>query len=139
VASQAAWASKPENREYYRGSENVERVRAWRKRNPRYWQREKPKESDALQETSNSEPVVNKINKSKRTGPALQDILKTQDPLVIGLIINLVDSALQEDIAGVTQRYIRQGRAIMGERPGGLYYGKTNRKHRTPAAGTVAV
>ena len=36
-ASQAHWRGKPENRDYWRGPEHVERVRAWRKAHPQYW------------------------------------------------------------------------------------------------------
>ena len=37
--SQRHWLSKPENRDYFRGSANVERVRQWRAKNPGYWKR----------------------------------------------------------------------------------------------------
>ncbi len=37
--SQSQWLSKPENRDVFRGSANVERVRQWRERNPGYWKR----------------------------------------------------------------------------------------------------
>jgi hypothetical protein len=35
--SQKYWHTKPENRNYWRGPEQVERVRAWRKAHPFYW------------------------------------------------------------------------------------------------------
>jgi hypothetical protein len=37
--SQKYWHAKPENRDYWRGSEQVERVRQWRKAHPQYWKR----------------------------------------------------------------------------------------------------
>ena len=50
-ASQARWLCRPENRDYFRGPENVERVRAWRAANPGYGQRSRRKQA-ALQETA---------------------------------------------------------------------------------------
>jgi hypothetical protein len=41
--SQQRWLAKPENWDYWRGAENVMRVRAWREANPRYWKRMKKK------------------------------------------------------------------------------------------------
>lgn len=37
--SQGKWRRKPENRDYFRGPEHVERVRAWRAKHPEYWKR----------------------------------------------------------------------------------------------------
>lgn len=41
AASQRRWLGKPENRDYFRGPEQVERVREWRKAHPGYSQRTK--------------------------------------------------------------------------------------------------
>jgi hypothetical protein len=37
--SQKRWLQKPENQDYFRGSQNVQRVQRWRKANPGYWRR----------------------------------------------------------------------------------------------------
>jgi len=37
--SQKYWRAKPENRNYWRGPEQVERVRIWRNAHPQYWKR----------------------------------------------------------------------------------------------------
>ena len=37
---QKQWLQRPENRDYWRGAERAEKVRAWRKRNPGYWRGE---------------------------------------------------------------------------------------------------
>jgi hypothetical protein len=37
AAAQANWLNKAENRSYFRGPENVERVQSWRERHPGYW------------------------------------------------------------------------------------------------------
>ena len=139
VASQEAWLGKPDNRDHFRGPENVERVKAWRAGNPGYWRRRRVKRADALQETLNLEYADDQPEKPKRAAPALQDILKSQDPLVLGLVIHLADTALQEDIVGMTQRLITKGRAMMGERPGGPTYDKQDRDGGTGAARAVAV
>jgi hypothetical protein len=39
AAAQAKWLNKAENRNYFRGRENVERVRQWRRRRPGYWRK----------------------------------------------------------------------------------------------------
>ncbi|MBL8407760.1 MAG: hypothetical protein JNJ81_08150, partial [Candidatus Accumulibacter sp.] len=41
AASRRAWLAKTENLDYFRGAENVARVKAWRAAHPRYWQRPK--------------------------------------------------------------------------------------------------
>ena len=43
--SRRRWSIKPENQHHFRGSENVENVRRWRKANPGYWKRAKKPES----------------------------------------------------------------------------------------------
>ena len=47
VQSQRQWLKRPENRDVFRGSANVERVRQWRDKHPGYWKRpaKGPKES----------------------------------------------------------------------------------------------
>ena len=70
AAQQRRWLGKPENRDYFRGPEHVERVRVWRAEHPGYW-------------------------RSHRRGHrvALQDALRSQGPVLIGLIAHLSDSA----------------------------------------------
>jgi hypothetical protein len=42
--SQKFWHAKPENQNYWRGPDQLERVRAWRKLHPFYWKKpQKPK------------------------------------------------------------------------------------------------
>ncbi len=49
--SQQLWLSKPENRDYFRGAENVRRVQQWRAEHPRYAKRSAGKPRRTLQET----------------------------------------------------------------------------------------
>lgn len=138
-ASQRRWCDKPENREHFSGTWNSERVRAWRKANPGYWRRNRSGVSTALQETLDLQ--VPEVEKEVRQDGevALQDLLQSQDPLVLGLVIHIADLALQEDIVGVTQRLITKGRAMMGGRPGGPHYDKKTCVGGSRAAGAVAV
>jgi len=48
--SQKYWHAKPENRNYWRGVENVRRVQEWRQAHPQYWKRPKTKRQVALQD-----------------------------------------------------------------------------------------
>ena len=50
--SQRRWLAKADNRDYFRGAENVERVRLWRSAHPHYWRRSSANTRSALQEHS---------------------------------------------------------------------------------------
>ena len=113
-ASQRRWLGKKENQDYFKGPENGERVRAWRKAHPGYWRKKRAVPGIALQEILKSQVAAPKQEAKQDAAIALQDLLRTQDPLVLGLMIHLTDPALKEDIVGMTQRLITQGRAAMG-------------------------
>lgn len=60
-ASQKRWASKPENRDYFRGPENVQRVQEWRARHQGYWHHQKQAQKDPpdpCQAGSSSEQII---------------------------------------------------------------------------------
>jgi hypothetical protein len=38
-SSQRRWLRKPDNQEYFRGEQHVDRVQSWRAQNPGYWQK----------------------------------------------------------------------------------------------------
>ena len=69
--AQHRWLSKDDNRDYFKGSAAVERVRAWRARNPGYWKRPKKRPQSALQDLSTTQPPVNKPQTSVK--PAKSD------------------------------------------------------------------
>jgi hypothetical protein len=54
-SSQRRWLRKPENQEYFRGEQHVERVQAWRARNPGYW-RKTVLNGEPLQEMIRAQP-----------------------------------------------------------------------------------
>ena len=76
VASQRKWLKKLENRDYFRGPENVRRVQQWRAAHPGYRRR--------------------KRSKSKTV---LQDLLTAQPFVLLGLIANFIGAALKKDKA----------------------------------------
>ena len=58
AARQKRWLSKPENENYFRGSEHVERVREWRRRHPEYWKQAGKEPQAPLQDALNSQHIV---------------------------------------------------------------------------------
>ena len=116
-ASQERWLNKPENNNYFRGALNVQRVQQWRRHNPGYW---KPKQSNktiVLQEPLTPQPSENNKDNSDFTNNALQDLLKAQPTVMIGLISNFIGSALQDDIAQTLLRMQQSGQDILYKTP----------------------
>lgn len=101
--SQRRWLSKPENRKYFRGPENVIRVQQWRKNNPGY----RKKTKYALQDSLIEQHAVNIDDTAKFANRPLQDSLIIQPAVIIGLIANITGLALQDDIAK-TLRFLQQ-------------------------------
>ena len=111
TASQKKWLSKPENKDYFRGPDNVKRVQEWRHNNPEYWKR--TKHAIALQDSLTTQPIENKTNNGKINVQPLQDLLTAQPPVIIGLISNLIGSALQDEIANTLLRMQQSGQEIL--------------------------
>lgn len=113
-ASQRRWLSQPANRDYFRGPENVERVKQWRQSHPGYWKKKSARPADiqapAPQGVVKSSPLV---TQSKRPG-TLQEVCITAHPAFIGLISMFTGSTLQEDIASTTRKLEARGRDILG-------------------------
>lgn len=117
----------------------MQRVREWRARHPGYWRRRRGKTGVALQETLLTQTLPPQKEAKQDEATALQDLLKSQDPLVLGLVMHVADIALQEDIVGVAQRLISKGRTMMGGRPHGPIYEKQNRDRGAGEARAVAI
>src|SRR5476651_2638397 len=109
AASQRKWASRPENREYYCGTEKRAKVRQWRAAHPGYSKRRSKLERDALPDISKAQVAEVQLEMKQDEHNALPDVLQTQDPLLVGLIAQLVGTALPEDIATVTGQLIARG------------------------------
>jgi len=148
-ASQRQWLSKPGNRDYFRGPENVQRVQDWRAEHPGYWKRQPRKPRSALQETCSAQVVASEGLAEKQapqvSRPALQDLCEVKTPLLVGLIAQFTDTALQEDIATFTRRLIARGQDILDQpsrrlaKGNRVYDAKENPAPGTPAAGAGAV
>ena len=113
AASQDRWLAKKENKNYFRGPENVSRVQEWRKHNPEYSQRKGDGEKNALQDHS-SEKITEKQDVTKQlTQDALQDFLMRQHAVLVGLIAHLIGIALQDDIVNTTRHLQQLGADIL--------------------------
>lgn len=110
-ASQKKWLNKPENKNYFKGPDHVERVQEWRKKNPGYWKRSKSK--IALQDHLIVQGVENTGGIEQKNAKALQDFLLAQPPVIIGLISNFIGSPLQDDIANTLLAMQQSGQDIL--------------------------
>ena len=123
VDSQQRWRQKPENVDYFRGSDNVKRVQLWRQANPGYWRRKPPEVSadpDALQETLTAQAMETQAlseGGEKPVQDALQDSFFLQPTILVGLIAQLTGCALQEDIALMARQLQQLGRDILNGSP----------------------
>lgn len=138
AASQQRWLTKPENRDYFRGAEHVQRVRAWREGHPGYARGAPAARSpkSAEQAPSSSQPLQDLVptqvpdaqqefdlavasqEVSRAVEPAapapLQDLLRQQPVVLIGLLAHLSASTLQDDIALAGQRLLQLGHDVLG-------------------------
>lgn len=142
AASQQRWLQKPENRDYFRGPENVKRVQQWRKANPGYWRRKPKSRKNALQDSLNSELSENNSDTIKFEHNALQDLLNAQPFVLIGLIANFTGSALQDDMDMTIRRLQQLGQDIVGDstrNQGGPYDIQVSYPSRTGSQSAQAV
>jgi hypothetical protein len=117
VASQQRWLDQTANRNYFKDSTHVERVRAWRQAHPGYWRRKRAETPHALQEDSAPQPSQNQSLDASFTPDALQDELFMQPTVLVGLIAHLTGLALQDDIVITTRRLQQLGRDILSGSP----------------------
>lgn len=141
AASQQAWLSKPENRDYFRGPDNVARVQAWRAAHPGYAKRCRRARGTALQDCSGAlqDRLIAQVAASARPPKpddevALQDLLSAQPPVVVGLIAHLTGMSLQDDIAAMTRTLHSRGRAVLGIDVPRPAYAKTPPRSKSGAA-----
>jgi len=118
AARQRRWREQAQNLEYFRGAWHVERVRAWRAAHPGYWRTHRRQRVVALQDALTLQ-VIEPVEVGGEVGArALQDALRLQGPVLIGLIAHLTDSALQDDIAATTRGLLELGQDILAGRAG---------------------
>lgn len=111
IAGHKKWLNKPENKDYFKGREHVERVRQWRKKNPGYWKRSTPQ--IVLQDHLIVQGTENTGGNDQKNAIALQDLLLAQPPVIIGLISNFIGSPLQDDIASTLFAMQQSGQDIL--------------------------
>jgi hypothetical protein len=116
AARQRRWLAQAPNRDYFRGPEHVQRVREWRARHPGYWRRHRGQVRLALQDALEGQAIDFPDGIGASADAALQDALRWQGPVLIGLIAHLSDSALQADIAATSRRLLQLGQDILGGR-----------------------
>jgi len=114
AASQRRWLAQPQNQDYFRGPIHVARVRAWRQSHAGYWcrspvERKAPLQDLCLRQLSETQ--------GKSASLALQEVVRAQPSVLIGLIAHLSDSALQEDIARTGRRLLQLGQDILAGKP----------------------
>jgi hypothetical protein len=111
--SQKKWLDRPENRNYFSGSVNVQRVQQWRNAHPGYWRRKASGRQNALQDVLCKNTKQKQLVKVTFNPCALQDILTNQQAVLIGLISHFTGSALQDDIASTVNRMQQLGTDIL--------------------------
>ncbi len=118
LASHRRWYRSEKADDHRDPEENKRRMREWREQHPKYWRRKGEVGSDALQETTASEPIDGQQVASSLNGAALQDMNFLQPALVVGLVAHLTGSALQDSIAETSRRFVLLGQDILGKGPG---------------------
>jgi hypothetical protein len=106
------WRGKSENKTYFQGKEQVERVRVWRKAHPGYWKRTaKPAGADP-NATSGGVHAPGTTGQNESEGGTLQKDWMPADPLVVGIIALIAGSTLQKDIVAACAGLIATGNEI---------------------------
>lgn len=117
AASQQKWLKKPENKNYYRGPENVQRVQDWRKENPGYGKRITSSPPKPLQDACEPEQTENMDNNAHFTKNALQDLCELQPSVIVGLIALFTGTSLQDNIEETLLRVQQLGQDILSFNP----------------------
>ncbi len=136
-ASQRRWLRKPENRDYFRGPEHVQRAQEWRRTHPENAgvRRVKDETPLPLQDDCHAQPSDNKTELVDLTkdsaikSPLLQELINAQPLVLFGLIAHLTGSLLQDDIARSSRSFIQLGQDILSttlSMQGGRHYGTAN-------------
>ena len=137
AASQQQWLSRPENRDYFRGVENCERVRLWRLANPGYRRKKRPATKSVLQDVLILQAFENEEIVTPVPSSVLQEILFVQPAMFVGLISVLTGYGLQEDIAASARSFLIRGEDILRMTPGSLSF-QDHENQNTPVPRTLA-
>jgi hypothetical protein len=123
AASQQRWTNN--NPTYFKGPDNVERVREWRRANPGRHLRKGsgPVLQDNCNQIADVKQEVTPFLPPDLPAlpPVLQDFCISQHPVFVGLIAHLTGCVLQDDIAMVTRRLEQLGQDVICSTTGGRY------------------
>jgi hypothetical protein len=111
--SQRRWLQKAENKNHFRGPENSQRVKEWRKHHPGYWRKKSAMPEEPLQDFCMAQAAQNEDVRNQEIPHALQDLCLMEPAVIVGLISTMAGSALQEDIASIAQQLRRKGQDIL--------------------------
>ena len=142
TANQQRWLAKAANHDYFRGPENVERVRAWRAAHPGYWRQSGralqehspaqatevegkivPLVSSALQEHSPAQATEIEGKTAPLVSSALQELSRAQPYVLMGLIAQLTGAVQQEDIVHTARRLQDLAQDILNASPERVHRG----------------
>lgn len=137
AASQRKWESRPENRDYYGGSEKATKVRAWQAAHPGYWKGRRNR-SAVLPEVLPAQSPPGERDPGPDGRTVLPEFWPGQPPILLGFIAQMTGSVLPEDSAVVANRLIARGQALMGRHPEKNHDRKTSPLSGTRAAGAAA-
>ena len=115
-AAQLKWSRKRDNRDHFKGSENVARVREWRLAHPQYW-----RDRRARARAKKAGLAVDKSLYAVARKLALQDAIDTQFSLLVGLVSQLTGHTLQDAIANHLRRSILEGHGILRQNTKGSH------------------
>lgn len=104
------WKSREENRDYFKGPWNVDRVKEWRAKNFGYWKRsggKKPLQTAAISEHTGNE---------RDTKNALQTVDSTQLFLITGLISHITGDTLQAAVLKKANYFILKGQNLLNQK-----------------------
>lgn len=102
---QANWVAR--NSDYFRGPENVERVREWRRENPGWRERQKSA-------SKKSSPEAESCNTPEAGVERLQDLVPVvQDPVLVGFMSFVTGSVLQDEVQNLYGQCLRRGSELL--------------------------
>jgi len=84
AASQRRWLTKESNKNYFRGSENVQRVQVWRLTHPGYWRSRGLLTDSALQDDSLAQAIESNGESEVLASTTLQDLLNQKALFSLG-------------------------------------------------------
>jgi hypothetical protein len=136
--SQQAWLARPQNKDYFRDPSNSDRVRAWRQKHPGYWKKRKKKPGGTLQDVCPPQPAqqqpLEPADPQDLFSGTLQDVCRVQVPLLVGLVSQMIDSPLQEDIAGYVRRVVARGLDLLDMPSRRFHNTKSHDSKETPSS-----